>query len=193
MPLIKTSKKEIVETARVVFTKQGYHKTTMNDIADACGILKGSLYHHFKSKEQLMQAAITAFHKSFMENALNLIDDENKTTQEKLKQVIDFSENTYLQDEGSMMASIVLETINVVPEIAQTIKTYFEERINATARLLSEVYSKDAALKIAKESMASVEGAVMMMQIFNDKSFLKRVHEGLRRRVESDINEMKSN
>jgi len=189
MPLVKTTKSEIVAHAKQVFTKQGYHKTTMNDIAEACGILKGSLYHHFKSKEELMLASIAAFHYNFNVVAKAIKEKQNLNLQEKLKQIIDFSEKTYLADEGSMMANIVLETINVVPQISESIKIYFTERIAFIANLLEEFYKPEDALKIAKESCAAVEGAVMMMQIFKDESFLKRVHEGLRRKVEADINQ----
>jgi len=37
-----------------VFRTKGYHAATMQDIADAVGILKGSLYHHFESKEEVL-------------------------------------------------------------------------------------------------------------------------------------------
>ena len=37
-----------------MFRTKGYHAATMQDIADAVGILKGSLYHHFESKEEVL-------------------------------------------------------------------------------------------------------------------------------------------
>jgi len=187
MPIVKTTKKDIVECARQVFTKQGYHKTSMNDIAVASGIQKGSLYHHFKSKEQIMLATISSFHINFSAEALKIKNNSALDTQQKLKLLIDFSEKTYLADEGNMMASIVLETINVIPEISESIKIYFTDRINFISEILSEIYEKDAAQKIAKECCAAIEGGVMMMQIFKDKSFLTRVHERLRRRVIQDV------
>src|SRR6267143_4015796 len=46
---------EIVAAAAKVFQTKGYHAATVQDIADAVGILKGSLYHHHvKSKEDLL-------------------------------------------------------------------------------------------------------------------------------------------
>jgi AcrR family transcriptional regulator len=45
---------EIVAAAAKVFQTKGYHAASVQDIADAVGILKGSLYHHFKSKEDLL-------------------------------------------------------------------------------------------------------------------------------------------
>jgi AcrR family transcriptional regulator len=44
---------EILETAATMFASSGL-RTSLNDIADACGILPGSLYHHFDSKEAII-------------------------------------------------------------------------------------------------------------------------------------------
>ena len=45
---------EIITAAAKVFRTKGYHAATVQDIADEVGILKGSLYHHFESKEDLL-------------------------------------------------------------------------------------------------------------------------------------------
>ncbi|MET0850131.1 MAG: TetR/AcrR family transcriptional regulator, partial [Candidatus Rokuibacteriota bacterium] len=45
---------DILAAAAKVFKTKGYHAASVQDIADAVGILKGSLYHHFKSKEELL-------------------------------------------------------------------------------------------------------------------------------------------
>jgi TetR/AcrR family transcriptional regulator, cholesterol catabolism regulator len=44
----------ILDAASRLFSSRGYHATSMQDIADAVGILKGSLYHHFESKEAIL-------------------------------------------------------------------------------------------------------------------------------------------
>lgn len=49
---------EIVAAAAKVFRTKGYHAATVRDIADEVGILKGSLYHHFESKEALLYLVI---------------------------------------------------------------------------------------------------------------------------------------
>ena len=42
---------ELLELAASMFAERGLRATTVRDIADAAGILSGSLYHHFDSKE----------------------------------------------------------------------------------------------------------------------------------------------
>ena len=48
-------KKQILETAESLFTERGYEKTGVQDILDVLHLSKGSFYHHFVSKEQVLQ------------------------------------------------------------------------------------------------------------------------------------------
>lgn len=49
-------KEKIVDAALVTFSKYGYDKTRMDDIADAAKVSKGRLYLYFKNKEELFYA-----------------------------------------------------------------------------------------------------------------------------------------
>ena len=50
----RVRQEEVVEAATKLFHKGGYHGTSMQDIADAVGLQKGSLYLHLTSKEALL-------------------------------------------------------------------------------------------------------------------------------------------
>jgi len=50
---------EILDVSEKLFSSKGYQKTTVNDILDGVGIGKGTFYHYFKSKEEVMNAVIT--------------------------------------------------------------------------------------------------------------------------------------
>lgn len=45
---------EIVAAAGRIFREKGYHATSVQDIAESVGLLKGSLYHYIRSKEELL-------------------------------------------------------------------------------------------------------------------------------------------
>lgn len=47
-------KRKILLTAMKLFSKKNFHQTSMQQVADVCGISKGSLYTYFKSKEELL-------------------------------------------------------------------------------------------------------------------------------------------
>jgi AcrR family transcriptional regulator len=52
---------ELLRIAADLFADRGYNATTVRDIADEAGILSGSLYHHFDSKESMIDAILSGF------------------------------------------------------------------------------------------------------------------------------------
>lgn len=51
----------ILQRAADLFAKQGVAATTVREIAEAVGILSGSLYHHFSSKDAIVDAIVSSF------------------------------------------------------------------------------------------------------------------------------------
>jgi AcrR family transcriptional regulator len=58
---VSARRAEIVAIAGELFAARGYANTTVREIADAAGILSGSLYHHFDSKESMIEALLRDF------------------------------------------------------------------------------------------------------------------------------------
>ncbi|MFI9624212.1 TetR/AcrR family transcriptional regulator [Streptomyces sp. NPDC052042] len=54
-------RRELLDTAAEVFAAQGYNATTVRRIADAAGMLAGSLYYHFDSKESMIDEILSTF------------------------------------------------------------------------------------------------------------------------------------
>ncbi|UKY48355.1 TetR/AcrR family transcriptional regulator [Streptomyces inhibens] len=54
-------RRELLATAAEVFAAQGYNATTVRQIADAVGMLAGSLYYHFDSKESMLDEILAGF------------------------------------------------------------------------------------------------------------------------------------
>jgi AcrR family transcriptional regulator len=52
---------ELLTIAAGLFAQKGFRSTTVRDIADAAGILSGSLYHHFDSKESMVDEILRTF------------------------------------------------------------------------------------------------------------------------------------
>ena len=51
-------KKEILDIAEELFTAKGYDNTSTTDILERVGIARGTIYYHFKSKEEILDALI---------------------------------------------------------------------------------------------------------------------------------------
>jgi TetR/AcrR family transcriptional regulator, regulator of autoinduction and epiphytic fitness len=73
----------ILEVAHRLLAEKGYQGMTMDDLASQVGIAKGSLYQHFRSKEELIAAALV----SFMDRISNYVDTlpSNQPAIERIK------------------------------------------------------------------------------------------------------------
>ena len=63
---------EVVEAAARVFHEKGYESTSIQEIAEEVGILKGSLYYYIRSKEELLYAILQGVHEDALANIKRL-------------------------------------------------------------------------------------------------------------------------
>ncbi len=67
---------ELLGLAAAMMAERGIRATTVRDIADAAGILSGSLYHHFSSKEQMVDEVLRDFLDWLFARYREIIDTE---------------------------------------------------------------------------------------------------------------------
>lgn len=70
-------KNEILDAASALFAEKGFDNTSTNDILEAVGIARGTLYHHFKSKEAIMDALIERQTGKIMEGARRIASNSS--------------------------------------------------------------------------------------------------------------------
>ena len=70
----QTRRKQIIHSALACFTEIGYAATNMADIRSRSGASTGSIYHHFKSKEQLAGAVYLEGIRDYQEGFLSALD-----------------------------------------------------------------------------------------------------------------------
>ena len=85
--LIINRKEQITETAAKLFRKKGYIATTMRDLAAELGIEAASIYHHVKSKEELLETICFDMANKFIMNAKE-VNDIYFNAEEKLRLAI---------------------------------------------------------------------------------------------------------
>ena len=81
---------ELLGIAAGLFAEKGFTNTTVRDIADAAGILSGSLYHHFDSKESMVEEILDSFQGELFASYDGVLasDDDPRT---KLERVVRLS------------------------------------------------------------------------------------------------------
>ncbi len=178
MPKQKISVEQILKNSLKLFRQKSYHNTSIADIATACGLLKGSLYHYFPSKEALMSAVIKYAHEFFQKEVFAIAYDTALSPQQRMEKMFKKSERALVSD-GNIMGNIGVETARAIPEFAEHIRDFYTEWINAVAYVFKEITNEEDAKKLAEQTVAEFEGAVMMTRIFKDTQYIKNAYDRL--------------
>lgn len=174
MPVQKTTKEEIIAKSIEIFRKRGYYKTSMSDLAEACGLQKGSFYYHFKSKEELMQAALQKVHGYYTNKVFSIAYEKELSAEERFVKLFKKQEPIITQDlAGCLFGNMTLESISGKMEFKNFLKAFFSDWIAAFQHLYQETHTEEMALSFAKQSVMEIEGALMMMRLYDDKDLLK--------------------
>ena len=81
---------QLLAIAAELFAEKGFKSTTVRDIADAAGILSGSLYHHFDSKESMVDEILRSFQDELFA-AYDAVLASDADPRAKLEQVVRLS------------------------------------------------------------------------------------------------------
>lgn len=76
---------EILDESEKLFFIKGYEETTVNDILDAVGIGKGTFYHYFKSKEEVMDAITDRMVGLIVEKISVIANDSSQSAHDRMK------------------------------------------------------------------------------------------------------------
>lgn len=112
------TRKKILDTAQKLFYEKGYDNTTIQDIINGLGgLTKGVIYHHFKSKEEILESVI------------------NRST------ISDEQSNWYENWQGETgLEKIKLQIIQSLQNVERYAILYSAEALINSPRLIGEVY-----------------------------------------------------
>lgn len=79
---------EILDAADALFAQKGFDNATTNDLLEQVGIARGTLYYHFKSKEDIMDALIARYSDRMFRGANAIGDDLSIPVHERIFRVI---------------------------------------------------------------------------------------------------------
>ena len=96
---------KIIDTSTKLFIEKGYEQTSIQDILDALNLSKGGLYHHFKSKEEILEVVMQKRAQSISEMLDALIrNTQAKNAKEKLQKILHY----LLTDKETHMLDTIL-------------------------------------------------------------------------------------
>ena len=115
---------EIIDVARKIFTRLGYKKTTMEDIASATQKGKSSIYYYYKSKEEIFEAVVVREAKE-LKRKLEKVIHADESPMEQLKNYMMF--RVYNVKTVSNFYSVLKENSFEQMKFVERIRSKFEE------------------------------------------------------------------
>ena len=132
-------REKILNTATQLFIQKGSEKTSMQDIAQTAGISKGAIYHHFKSKDEIVLAVMRS-RQELMEEEMKqwLKATENLTGREQLQTIL----KSNLESQTARAMDGIVEEYE---QDAGFILTMMRDNLRIGSPLVSDIIKKGMA------------------------------------------------
>ena len=133
---MKNKKEIILETATNLFTKHGFEKTSVASICETANVSKGLVYHHFKSKDEIL----IAIYEQSTQEMIKLSNTESKEKpSEKLKNII---EDVFLQLENNKQLYLFNLNIMFQPSTKKILESQIKERAKLLFNSVKIIFEK---------------------------------------------------
>lgn len=127
--VVKSGREKILMAARACFAKQGFSGTSIRDIQLKAGFSRGTIYHYFKTKEEIVQIIIGQNLGRFCEHVESILqasNDREITLLEVIKELAALAEEI-TKGPGRGMAFHVWSLAMVEPDVRKMMVTCFEQ------------------------------------------------------------------
>ncbi len=79
---------DIIKVAEKLFIQKGFEKTSVQEIAEKCGMTKGAFYHHFKSKDHVLEKMLTDHHQEIIKAVQPILQNTQADLVSRVNMVI---------------------------------------------------------------------------------------------------------
>jgi len=164
-----STREKIINSAYKLFYERGFNGTSIDDILKDAGLNKGSLYHIFKSKKEVLLAVIEekiAYNLEQKYKDIATAEQPLKYLEEKL-----LTTDSFDFKHGCALNNLVQEMSPVDEDVAKALlKVYNDLEHYYFLALRDEDMSDKEKRSLAKMMVATVEGAIMAAKAAQDKS-----------------------
>ncbi|MFG1935094.1 TetR/AcrR family transcriptional regulator [Mycobacterium sp. NPDC048908] len=175
MPRPDRSRAALLDSAAMLFRRQGYAATGVNQILELADVKAGSLYHHFPDGKQQLAAAVVDVVGGGIERRLRSFLDGDTAVADIVDAWIDMMSAGLSSDQrdGCPIEPIATESVNASPQIRDASARAFTGWGAAVAdRLSADGWPDDDAQQTALAVIALLEGALILSRIAGDTAAL---------------------
>lgn len=165
----QSSKREqLLQTALELFSLTGYSAVGVNAISEKAGITKKTLYHHFKSKEELILAVLRYYDERYRNSFMRSVESKAENPKDRLLAIFDIVEEWF--NSKNFSGCLFVRAMGEYPEEGTSIRSVCQESkilIQTYIQSLAEKANLKDAKELSEQLMLLIEGAVTMAQVNN--------------------------
>lgn len=190
-----TAKQKAIEAAQQLMTSGGYSATTVDEIISLAGVSKGSVYHAFKSKEELAITALEDYERRGWEIVANGPYVKEQDPVKRALRFVKHIENKApeLWSHGCLLGSISLEVVDRHPALHDRIDELFDEFEEGIAKVFKPALKERgikgvSAKELARHMLGVIEGGIITAKSHRNPGYLTEGIKHFRRYLEMLLN-----
>src|SRR5262245_14510555 len=164
------TRKRMIDGAYKLFRRQGYNRVTMDHIAAEARLTKRTLYHHFKSKDQLLADVLDAQQHLALQ-AFRTFGDRLAGSAEAIAEGM-FRELAVWADRprwaGSGFTRLVIELADLPGHPARLIVRRHKAQLE---RCLAELLEQSGVRQTGELARATIGGAISLILVHGDRGY----------------------
>ncbi|MGE5698000.1 MAG: TetR/AcrR family transcriptional regulator [Candidatus Sericytochromatia bacterium] len=183
MPRPDRSRAALIDTAAILFRRQGYAATGLNQILDEAGVKAGSLYHHFPGGKQELAAAVVSSAGEQIESVLRAALAGDAEVIAVVDRWLDMLAEGLAADwrDGCPVEPIATESVHASELVRRAAARAFDSWCAAIAeRLQADGWSPDRAAETALAVVSIIEGALVLSRTKGDAAALSSAKAAVR-------------
>ena len=181
------TRQTILDAAYVQFRRRGYTRVSLDQIAAAAHVTKRTLYYHFRSKDDLLEAVLEAQHELAVAAFRTFGDRLSGSPQRIVQSMFDDSAVWSIRSDfaGTGFTRFVIELADLPGHPARVIARRHKALIEAQIAQVLKRAQIPLPEKRARELLMLSEGAVVMMLVHRDRRYVAAAAEAAKRLIKS--------
>ncbi len=157
---------DLVQTAVALFSEHGFHGTGIDRIAEIANVSKKTMYHHFRSKEELILAALKHQDGVFRNDFMRAVEAQGDTAYERLLAIFDVAQAWFADNKfyGCMFINAVGEYSAPNTPIRDVCKDFKKLMLEYIEKLAIQAKVNEPQA-LAAELALLLEGSIVTAQV----------------------------
>jgi len=175
-------REEIIKAARELFQTKDYGKTTMQELIIKLNIAKGTLYHYFASKQEILEAVVENIVDEDLENKERLMNSSEVKDRNALDKIRILITRDHLDEANDL----ILQGLHH-PENTEMHTKQLGRYITKLAPLYAEIFSQGCAEGVFKTDypLEAAEFILAGVQFLTDQGFYQWSNQQIERRMKA--------